>query len=125
MLYMLIHNPLSLLTSPLLASNLVLLLDARGGHAVDDRVTARVHVADGQADGQQREEHDHAEPQDDVEHDGVGLGVLLGQVDCVLLQINKKRKQNYSQLRLQFTPLLVHYPPPIGGAQRRCHVGGG
>lgn len=75
-----------------MATDLVFLLDASGGHAVDDGVTSRVHVANGQADGQQGEEHDNAEPQDNVEHDRVALGVLLGQVDVVGLGRKKKKK---------------------------------
>lgn len=75
----------------LLITDLVLLLDASGGHAVDDGIPSRVHVADSQADGQQREEHDHAEPQDDVEHHRVGLVVLLGQVDVINLESRENK----------------------------------
>lgn len=72
-----------------MAIDLVVLLDTSGGHAVDDGVPSRIHVANGQADGQQGEEHDYAEPQDNVEDDRVGLVVLLGQVDLVVLQEKK------------------------------------
>ena len=87
-----VHHPLwNAACSPLFHFNhrftgtrLVVLLDASGGHAVNDGVPTRVHVSDGQADGQQGEEHDNTEPQDDVEDDWVGLFVLLGEVDVVL-----------------------------------------
>lgn len=90
--------------------NLVVLLDAGGGHAVDDGVPARIHVADGQADGEQGEEHDNSEPQDDVEDHGIVLLVFLGQVNRVLgLQLLEKQgvnidiSSNYHCWRWTFT----------------------
>lgn len=64
--------------------HLVILLDARRRHSVDDGVTTRIHVSDSQADRKQGEEHDNAEPQDDVEDHRVTSIVLLGQVDVSL-----------------------------------------
>lgn len=81
---MLTRFTISRYSSTFHSTSLVVLLDARGSHAVDNRVTSGIHVADSHADGQQREEHDHAEPQDDVEHHRVVLLVGLGQVDVVL-----------------------------------------
>lgn len=62
------------------ATDLVILLDARRRHSVNDWVTARIHVADGIADGDQREHKHNAEPQNDVENDRVIFIVALGQV---------------------------------------------
>lgn len=59
---------------------LVVLLHASRCHAVDDRVTSRVHVADGVANGDQGEEHGDSEPEQDVEDDRIVSVVLFGSV---------------------------------------------
>lgn len=60
--------------------HLVVLLHASRSHAVNDRVTARIHVANGVADGDQSEEHGNSEPQHNVEDDRVVGVVLLSSV---------------------------------------------
>lgn len=72
---------------------LIVLLHAHGGHAVDDGVTARVHVPHGQGDGQDGQSQDNTQPQDNVEDGRVVRRVVLVQVGDVRLARQIKCKQ--------------------------------
>lgn len=72
-------------------NSLVILLHAGRSHAIDDRVTAGIHVADCVANGKQCEDHDDTEPQNDVEHHRVGFLVVFGKVEFFTLFKTKKR----------------------------------
>lgn len=68
------------------ATDLVVLLDARRRHAVDNRIAAGIHVANHIADGEQRERKHNAEPQDNVEDDRIIVVVVLRQVQILCLR---------------------------------------
>lgn len=70
-------------------SDLVVLLSARTGHAVDDGVLV-FDVAQCERDRDEREDEDEREPEDDVEDDWVVLAGQCGQVVGILRVLRLK-----------------------------------
>jgi hypothetical protein len=62
---------------------LVLFLHAGRCHTVNDRITTGIHAANNVGNCIQCEDHNHTEPQDDVEHHWVVFVVVGGQVQIL------------------------------------------
>lgn len=66
--------------------DLVILLHSGTRHTVNDGVPSGIHVADGQTDGDEREQQGDTKPEDDVEDYRVIFAVVAGKVVLCFLQ---------------------------------------
>ncbi len=68
------------------SKSLLVLLDTLASHAIDDRVEARVHVAQAVGDACRGQAYQQTRPEEDVEHGRILIAVEGGRVrDAVLI----------------------------------------